>query len=285
MLNSCSINNKMKTFTCCRLYFKRCRLAAASKRYTNQFSASILSELSEAWISEHRVTKPVLNSINRSSNSKDILELIESHSETIKDPQIYVKAMAKCKRKKDFDSVHELMLSLIQSGLRLNVWSFSIFIDAMAISDKPQLCWKYFKLMIGQYNIRPNVILFSSLIKSLRFQSKYKKAEKCWKMMTRKYNLKPDAVVYAEMLLIYQKMEDRDKAIDVFNEYLDQVKDGTLRPHFRAFAAYLNVFCQCSDINGMEEAMKYFEEYGLELNAFCVTNVMNAYRNANEPKK
>merc|ERR1712154_181231 len=121
-----------------------------------------------------------------------------------------------------------------------------------------ELCLKYFKIMITEYNILPNVVLFSSLIKALRFGSKYKKAEKCWKLMTEKYNLTPDAGIYREILIVYEMMEDKEKVMVIFNEYLDQIKDGRLKANVRTFMPYLNVFCKCGEIDKMQEAMGLF---------------------------
>ena len=67
--------------------------------------------------------------------------------------------------------------------------------------------------------------------------------------MQGKYNMEPCVFTYTEMLSAYAASFQKEKAIKIFNEYLDR-KD--LEPHQATYGAYLNVFSRNGDIEGME---------------------------------
>eukprot|EP01084_Bolivina_argentea_P144946 254202_1 len=224
--------------------------------------------------------------IDKQTNAQNLLNTLINNQNNIKHNCIYNKAMQKCGMFKDWHTIHEIMnLLLSHNSIQPDLISFNIFINNMALSDSPELCVKYFSIMIKQYEIKPDVITFSSLIKALRQQTKYKEAEKCWKLMIEKYKLKPHNILYCEMISTYSKAAKLDMSAKIFNEYIERVENKELELDAVLFNAYLNGFSRNGCMEGIQNIMNLFQKYELELTERSIADVMRGCINAKDYKQ
>ena len=226
---------------------------------------------------DENINTDLVKKLNDSIDTKDIVNIIKSNLHTIEHIAVFGKAIQKCSWLKDWNAAHEIMKLAIDSGLDLNEIIFNIFLNTMAKSDSPELCVEYFHLMITKYHLQPDPITFSCVLKSFKTQRKCEEAEKVWHLMLNKYNIKPDKFVLVEMLMIYARTEQIDKARILFDEYIQRVQNGELQVDAYVFHAYLNGFSRIGDIKGIQDVTKLMKQYNIELDEYMVSDIMRGF--------
>ena len=236
---------------------------------------------------EDGINSDIVQEINNTLDTKHIHQIITSNLDEIQHVSIYSKAIQKCTWLKDWMTCIKIMDLAIKSGIEMNEIIFNIFLNAMAISDFPEFCLKYLKIMVDQFKIQPSVITFAVILKSFRIQQKYKEAEALWDLMENKYNIKPNEFVFAETLSIYARSHQVESANNLFSKYLKFIadKDENVRLSPLVFGSYLNVFSRNGDIKGMKMVKKLIKKYGIEWNQLFVADLMRGYLTAKKPEK
>lgn len=227
----------------------------------------------------------IIKQIDETIDTKNIYNIIKLNYNKIENISIFGKAIQKCIWLKDWKIGHEIMKLAIKSNLEMNNIIFNIFLNCLAKFDHPQLCIKYFEIMINDFKIKPDNITFGTILKSFRSQLRYKDAEKIWEIMLTKFNIKPDEFIFVETMSIYSKCHQIDKANKLFNLYLNYLNNGELKLYPLIFNAYLNVFSRNGDIKGMKNVIKIIKKYNLKINESNITDLMRGYLLAKKPKK
>eukprot|EP01084_Bolivina_argentea_P022268 41382_1 len=230
------------------------------------------------------VNQDIQQLINKTTNTHKIVSIIQQNINNIQHASIFGKAMQKCNKvfPRDWQSVHQIMKTLIQSENTPTLIEFNIFFNSMIHSNTPQLTIEYFDLMIHKYKLIPNVIIFATLLKSFRKQGYVNYAEKIYNIMVNEYGIQPDKFVYSELISVYSVAYQKDKATNIFNDYLNKVNENILPCNAPTFGAYLNVFCRIGDIIEMKNVIQLMELYGLELTEINVSDVMRGYYKAGQ---
>lgn len=242
--------------------------------------------------------------IGNAKSSSNVLDILLCKNDEIIDPSVYGKAMQKCDKLRDWYSVIKIMNILINNKKlidKISIVEFNIFFNAMTHSDSEKLMKienaKYFDIMINKFNLKPNIIIFSTLIKGCRGSgnlSYYHLAEKYFNLMINEYKLSPNSLIYTEMISVYSKnlknnITDYDvcknKAIELFIEYLKKMQKKQIQKDLCVFGAYLNIFTQIGDIDGINNAFSLIKENKFECNHVIYGNVMNGFLNAKKPRK
>eukprot|EP01084_Bolivina_argentea_P237602 399288_1 len=231
------------------------------------------------------INQDIKKHINKATSGIQIKKIIQNNQYKIEHPAIYGKAMKKCDELRDWKSMHEIMKLLLKSAHVPQRTTFTIFINGMAHTDRPELCVKYFHLMIDKYSIYPDHILLAAFIKSFRMQANYHQAEKYWKLCTEQYNVNPSQMGYTEIISVYSRAHQHEKAADKFTEYLEKVNNGKLLCNRATFNAYLNVLSRCGDIDAMENFIPTMKQYGLDIDHIATADIMRGYYAARNYQK
>eukprot|EP01084_Bolivina_argentea_P289677 497470_1 len=223
--------------------------------------------------------------ISKSNSSSKILSIIKSKSKKIKHSSVYGEAMKKCNELKDWKTTEFIMDMMLKSNIPFNVIEFNIFFNGMAKSDQPNKCLKYFKKMIYNYKITPDNITLPTLLKSCRWRGQYKLAEYYWNLIRHEYiNVDTLKEAYTEMICVYSRAMQPAKATIIFKEYLQRVDNHEFQSNIAILGAYLNVFSNVADVNGMDTALELIKRRKIEINVVLISTMMNGYVKAKKPK-
>ena len=231
----------------------------------------------------------IRNSLARAKSVKDVLKTLENKDDYIEDESVYSKALQQCKKlnNRDHRIINKIMdMMLLNPKVTPNIIVFNVFFNAMSFCDEPLQCKKYVDIVLNgnKYNgITPDHVTFTTLIKSCRNQGYARIAENYLKIMKGRFNMKPCLFTYTEMLAVYARSFEKDKAIKIFNEYLSR-KD--LEPHQPLYGAYLNVFSRNGDIQGMEKVIQMIKDTNPEfMSSIIYSNIMRTFVVAGKPRK
>eukprot|EP01083_Nonionella_stella_P300471 1025983_1 len=228
-----------------------------------------------------KVNLDIQKALRSATNSNQVLQLIRSNASEIADASIYGKAMLKCNKLRGHECTMSLWNDLLKSGLKLDVVQFTIFFNGLCAIDKPEIIQKHFKLMIQKYELQPTLLTISVLIKSCRRRGLHEVAGKYWKLLEI-YKIKPNEILYTEIISVYSKALQKDKAIKMFKEYQKTIRNKELKYHFPTFAAYLTVFTRCGDLQGMHGVVEMIKTNGGYMNEIIYGDMMRGYITADE---
>eukprot|EP01084_Bolivina_argentea_P204135 348563_1 len=225
-------------------------------------------------------------SLTQAKSSDEIFSIIQTHWNIIKYPSVYSIAIKQCIEFRDWIIIRRLMDLLIYSAVEPTIFEFTQFFNAMALSHYPwQISDEYFKRMCNEYKIIPDKFIFSILIKGCRKECMYELAEDYWVTMIVKYNITPTSYLYTEMISVYAKSNQKRKAIKLFEQFSEKLKNKQIKFDVTTFHAYLTIFTQNGDINGMEQALILMKSFNISLNKLFVTEIMNGYIRGRKPKR
>ena len=229
----------------------------------------------------------IQKSINNLTSTNKIASLIKLNTNIIEHASIFGKAIQKCNKlsPKDTQSVIKIMDCLLESCNIPTIIEFNVFFNAMAQSNSPQIISDYFNKMTDKFEIKPTVLTFASILKSFRKQGKVQYAEQYWHRIVNEFKLEPDEYCYSEMISVYSVAYEKDKATQIFNEYLQKIKQKQLKANMPTFGGYLNTLSRCGDIDGMKNAVNLMYEHGFELQEINIYDIMRGYYLAKEYDK
>ena len=248
-------------------------------------------------VKDDKTIRHQLQSLNKAKSSKEIIQFLKFNvyiyaQKGYIDPAIYGKAIQLCCNMRDYNAAKDIIDLMLSRLKKEQIPSstevvFSIFFNAMTKSDQPMICYQYFMKMTKELNITPNLITFSTLIKSCRYQGKSELAETYWKLMENTYNIKPNNYLYNEIISVYSKGNQSDKAIETFDKWFNE-SDDTERKNKESlplFGTYLNIFSRIGDMNGMENALNLIRKYKHKLNIVLYGDLMRGSIVARQPYK
>ena len=234
----------------------------------------------------------IQDAIYSASSPREIADIFHFKMNDIHHSSIYGKAMKQMAslRSRDPDETVKQIKSVMDILLHQHdisvlsiesVIEFNIFFQAMIKFDKPDLCQSYFDEMVNHYKLQltPNSYVFASMIKSCRSQGNYQQAEWYWDIMTKKYNLIPNTVICTEMMSVYYKAHQKEKAITFFNKYGSEIADKQM------MSSYLSVFTRTGDVNGMQNVLEMMRAKGFQFDSAIFADVMTGYFNAKQPQR
>merc|ERR1712228_601117 len=232
------------------------------------------------------IEKYIQSLLSKAESSDEVFSIIQSNWYKITKPGVYSLAFKICIQYKDYLMTQKIMDLLIYSNVEPTIYQFTQFFNAMALSDvSPTITDEYFQRMCNEYNIIPDKFLFCILIKMCRKEQMYKLAETYWISMQSEYKIAPSSWLYTEMISVYNVCGKQTKAIKLFYQFYDKLKNQQVQFDVTTFHSFLSIFTRNGDINGMEEAFKVINEQKIEWNKLFVTEIMNGYINANKSEK
>ena len=230
----------------------------------------------------------IFSEIHQAVSGADIFATIESwqRSKCIIDVSVYHRAMDKCKSLRDYQAIPAIMDLLSQSNLPLDAESLNSFIRTMNHSNSADECVRYFDSMVSDNGITPNMETFAGLFKSFESPRTIGKLEKYWNLMRDRFHLDPPPSLYAQVIRQYSNADHREKAVQIFNEYLQRLQRRELAVHPPIFSAYLNIFSSCGDLEGIHSALDILKEHGIDCNhRVIITIIVSGHYNAREHRK
>ena len=212
--------------------------------------------------------------LDEASKSSVIIDIVKTHINRIEHVSVFGKAMKKCDKMTDWKSVREIMDLLLCSDVQPDPIAFNIYMNSMARSDAPGQCIHSFRTMVEDHKLKPDVFHINVLLKSCRRQGRSKDAERTWKDMKKRHKLVPNHFTYAEMILVYAKAHENEKAKTLFEEYLEKVRNKDLPASDTTMGSYLNVSSRSGDLKEMERTLELRQKFGFEPNAVTVADMM-----------
>ncbi len=232
----------------------------------------------------------IRNKIKMAKSAKEIIKILDENSNYIMDESVYSKALQKCNflQNRDYEIINKIMeMMLLNFKVKASIVVFNVFFNSVSFCDQPLKCRKYVDFILNKSNpndVFPDKTTFPVLIKSVRKQGLYRFAEKYLKIMKGKFNMKPCIVTYTEMLCVYAKSFQKEKAIQIFQEY--QERKDLPQENETIFGAFLNVFSRNGDIYGMENVLQLMENKNMKLmNPIILSDIMRTYVVAGKPRK
>ena len=228
--------------------------------------------------------------LDRASDSKAIVQIMEQHHPHIQHAALYGKAMQKCNVLRNWHSVQLIMRMMLSNpNVAPQCTEFHVFMNSMARSNVPsamEIVISCFHSMITTHRLIPDRITFGILLKCLTKRCKYHEAVQCWNLMTHRFGLEPDVVLFTQMITVCSRARQSIAAKSYFDEYLNEIRRGALPPNISVFNAYFNVCAEDGDLDEMRCALRTLRTFsGLFIDHFSIIAVMKCCLNASKYTK
>eukprot|EP01084_Bolivina_argentea_P136409 240231_1 len=228
--------------------------------------------------------QPIRQEIFRCKNSKLILKLLKlkENEYAIKyDQSIYNSAITKCGELGDIKSAYKIMKYMGKNNIKRDRNTYNILFRALSINECVYNYSKYIKKMISKDNIKPDIITATILIGGCKKRGDIETAENIWNNIILKFELQATEITYIEILNVYAKAANSNKAQIKFKEMIEN----GIKPNESSCSALMKCFVNCFDIQNVLKIKTFMELKGLKIDWYIYLSLINVYKKTKLPKE
>ena len=218
--------------------------------------------------------------IFRCRDGKSILKLLKRDSRIL-EQSVYTSAMTKCGELGDIKNACKVMKRMHKKDIPRDRNCYNILFRALSLNEKVYEYPKYINWMVQKDNILPDIITATTLIGGCKKRGDEETAENVWNDIIIKFNLTPTDITYVQMISVYAKSANKEKAQKSFK----QMMDNGIRPNSETCGALMQCFAACMDIDNIFKIKNFMELKGLKLDSFHYISLITVFLKSHLPSK
>lgn len=206
--------------------------------------------------------------------SREVMNVLSQISNT-NDMSVYSTAIKKCSDLKDIQNCKIIFKMVIENHSQMNIYLYNALFLAFTENDSIWECNAYLKQMMGKYNLMPDSATASILLKGCKCRGNINQARKIWKDVILKYDIPLTNYMLVELISIYGKFGEIEKAEKIFNRCLSSSESITICNYM--CGAMINAYAKNNQIEKALAIQTYAANENLELSVIEILPIMSFY--------
>lgn len=218
--------------------------------------------------------------IFRCKDGHSIQQLLQS-TPTKFDSSVYTAAITKCGELGDTKHAAKMIKIMRKHQVQRDRNCYSILFRALALNEKSYEFPKYLQWMMAKDGIKPDIVCATILIGGCKKRGDVETAETVWNDMILKFGMEPTELTFVQMLSVYAKAGDTEKAQRTFK---DMMECG-IPPNQSSCGALMQCFANCMDIGNVIKIKQFMLIKGIPLDVYQYRSMMSVYLKNKMPLK
>eukprot|EP01083_Nonionella_stella_P014475 40643_1 len=222
--------------------------------------------------------------IFRCQEGREIRTLIKSlkkDDDIELDQSVYTAGITKCGELGDIYNACNIMKLMRKHKVKRNINCYNILFRAMALNEKVYEYPKYLQYLVDKEKLKPDIITAGILIGGCKARGAMQMAEQIWKDIIVAFELQPTQITFIQMLSVYAKGADKDKAQRTFKEMME----AGIQPCQSSCGALMECFAKCLDIESALKIKQFMELKGVAVGSHQYRSLMSCYLKHKMPLK
>ena len=227
-----------------------------------------------------REFQSVRQQIFRCKDGHAIKRLLTS-STTKFDQSVYTAAITKCGELGDTEHAAKMIKIMRKHRVDRDRNCYSILFRALALNERSYEFPKYLRWMMARDGLQPDIVCATILIGGCKKRGDVETAETVWNDMIVRMGLEPTELTFVQMLSVYAKAGDTEKAQRTFKAMMEC----GIRPNQSSCGALMQCFANCLDIGNVLKIKHFMQIKGIPLDVFQFRSMMTVYLKNRMPLK